>query len=115
MSGYMQIEEGVQVDVSSLSELDQSKILELMSEYTHSITSSYTLSQIPDKSYQVSHPSLVFPHGASEAALEVQLKPRFVEFACPHHEVLRYIKTVVDEVIPHAFWGSSTNRKVIDE
>ncbi|KAG8688183.1 hypothetical protein FRC11_005914 [Ceratobasidium sp. 423] len=103
------------VDVSASSELDQSKILELMSEYSHSITASYMLSQIPDKSYQISHPSLVFPHGASEAALEVQLKPRFVEFACSHHEVLRYTKTVIDEVIPHAFWGSSTNRKIIDE
>jgi hypothetical protein len=30
-------------------------------------------------------------------------------------QVLRYIKTVVDEVIPHAFWGSNANRKVIDE
>ncbi|KAJ1301223.1 hypothetical protein OPQ81_003632 [Rhizoctonia solani] len=103
------------VNVSALSELDQSKILELMSEYSHSITASYMLSQIPEKSYQIFHPSLVFPHGASEAALEVKLKPRFVEFACSHHEVLRYVKTVVDEVIPHAFWGSNTNRKIIDE
>ncbi|CAE6410670.1 unnamed protein product [Rhizoctonia solani] len=103
------------VDVSTLSDLDQSKILEVMSEYSHSVASSYMLSQMPDKSYQISHPSLVLPHGASQAALEVKLKPRFVEFACSHHEVLRYIKTVVDEVIPHAFWGSSTNRKVIDE
>ncbi|CUA77091.1 telomerase reverse transcriptase [Rhizoctonia solani] len=103
------------VDISTSSELNQGKILELMSEYSHSVTSSYMFSQMPEKSYQVSHPSLVFPHGASEAALEVKLKPRFVEFACSHHEVLRYIKTVVDEVIPQAFWGSSTNRKVIDE
>ncbi|KAG9103388.1 hypothetical protein FRC06_011131 [Ceratobasidium sp. 370] len=72
------------------------------------------MSQIPDKSYQVSHLSLVMPHGASEAALETKLKPRFVEFACSHHEVLRYVKTIVDEVIPHAFWGSVTNRRVID-
>ncbi|CAE6473739.1 unnamed protein product [Rhizoctonia solani] len=103
------------VDISTSSELNQGKILELMSEYSHSVTSSYMFSQMPEKSYQVSHPSLVLPHGASEAALEVKLKPRFVEFACSHHEVLRYIKTVVDEVIPQAFWGSSTNRKVIDE
>ncbi|EUC61459.1 telomerase reverse transcriptase [Rhizoctonia solani AG-3 Rhs1AP] len=105
----------VQVDVSTLSDLDQSKILEIMSEYSHSVASSYMLSQMPDKSFQISHPNLVLPHGASQAALEVKLKPRFVELACSHHEVLRYVKTVVDEVIPHAFWGSSTNRKVIDE
>lgn len=60
---------------------------ELMSEYSQSLIANYTLSQIPDKSFQVSHPSLVLPHGASEAALEVTLKPRFVEFACSHHEV----------------------------
>ncbi|CAE6476735.1 unnamed protein product [Rhizoctonia solani] len=103
------------VDVSTSSELDQSKILELMSEYSHSITTNCMISQIPDKSYQISHPSLVLPHGASEAALEVKLKPRFVEFACSHHEVLRYINTVVDEVIPHAFWGSNANRRIIHE
>ncbi|QRW13350.1 telomerase reverse transcriptase [Ceratobasidium sp. AG-Ba] len=118
------------LDSSSSSSLDQTKILvsvclayserllslmqELMSEYSQSIIANFTMSQIPDKSYQVSHPSLVLPHGASEAALETKLKPRFVEFACSHHEVLRYIKVVVDEVIPHAFWGSVANRKLID-
>jgi hypothetical protein len=58
-----------------------------MSEYSHSFTASYMVSQIPGRSYEVSHPSLVFPHGASEAELEVKLKPRFVEFACSHYEV----------------------------
>ncbi|KAG8701953.1 hypothetical protein FRC08_003803 [Ceratobasidium sp. 394] len=102
------------LDSPSSSSLDQTRILELMSEYSQSIIANFPMSQIPDKSYQVSHPSLVIPHGASEAALETKLKPRFVEFACSHHEVLRYIKTVVDEVIPHAFWGSVANRRVID-
>ncbi|KAG8723153.1 hypothetical protein FRC09_004547 [Ceratobasidium sp. 395] len=102
------------LDSPSSSSLDQTRILELMSEYSQSILANFTMSQIPEKSYQVSHPSLVLPHGASEAALETKLKPRFVEFACSHHEVLRYVKTVVDEVIPHAFWGSVANRQVID-
>jgi hypothetical protein len=58
-----------------------------MSEYSQSIIANYTISQMPDKSYQVSHSSLVLPHGASEAALETKLKPRFAEFAVSHHEV----------------------------
>ncbi|KAG9125666.1 hypothetical protein FRC07_006702 [Ceratobasidium sp. 392] len=29
-------------------------------------------------------------------------------------EVLRYLKIVVDEVIPHAFWGSVANRQAVD-
>lgn len=77
-----------------------------MSEYSHSLAASFTFSQIPEKSYQVSHPSLVVPHGASEAALEVKLKPRFVEFACSHHEVSARYLTFFGEYI-ELFSGSA--------
>jgi hypothetical protein len=40
-------------------------------------------------SIDVSHPSLIVPHGAEEAAERVKSKPRFAEYMCSAHEVRR--------------------------
>ncbi len=86
-----------------------------------------------DTSIEVSHASLVIPHGASQARRQVENKPRFADFACNHSEVsfvsrfrellrpnswmstqvYRFAATVVLTVVPRGFWGSKRNLKVI--
>ncbi len=54
-------------------------ILEIVSE---------VISQpLSNSSLDVSHPSLVISHGASQASKLSKAKPRFTEYACSHFEV----------------------------
>lgn len=43
--------------------------------------------QVANISADISHRSLIFPHGASQARLQVRAKPKFAEFACSHANV----------------------------
>ncbi|KAL4064395.1 hypothetical protein J3A83DRAFT_4052189, partial [Scleroderma citrinum] len=40
-------------------------------------------------------------------------KPRFVEFACSHTEVFRYVILITKIVIPKQFWGSKRNFNLV--
>ncbi|KAF8589790.1 hypothetical protein K439DRAFT_1331564 [Ramaria rubella] len=82
---------------------------------------SQDITQVPLANLSTdSHPSQIFPHGASMAKKTVRSKPKFVEFMCSHNEVFRYVLKATEAVIPNAFWGSQKNfkmvmrRKVID-
>ncbi|KAG8899700.1 hypothetical protein FRB99_006494 [Tulasnella sp. 403] len=70
-------------------------------------------SQAPNISAETSHPSLIIPHGASQAAEAVKSKPRFADYACSFSEVSRFIAGVTMAVIPHSFWGSKKNLKAV--
>ncbi|KAM0789504.1 hypothetical protein ACM66B_000323 [Microbotryomycetes sp. NB124-2] len=64
-------------------------------------------------SIDVSHPSLIEPHGAEEAAARAQAKPRFEDYVCSNHEVMRFVRAVVTEVVPRDMWGSQANLEAI--
>ncbi|GAA6017946.1 hypothetical protein JCM10207_002715 [Rhodosporidiobolus poonsookiae] len=66
-------------------------------------------------SIDVSNASLVLPHGQSQAEGYVQNKPKLAEYACPVHEVDAFVQRVVEQVIPRAFWGSTSNAKLVQK
>lgn len=49
------------------------------------------------------------PLGLTQAKAHARNKPRFVEFACSHLEVFRYVALVTKAVIPMGFWGTKSN------
>ncbi|KAF8169773.1 hypothetical protein BJ912DRAFT_861753 [Pholiota molesta] len=51
--------------------------------------------------------------GLTQARKHAKEKPRFIEFACSHIEVLRYVALVTMAIIPKSFWGSKTNLKLV--
>ncbi|KAF8952484.1 hypothetical protein BDZ97DRAFT_1681569 [Flammula alnicola] len=53
------------------------------------------------------------PIGLTQARRHAKAKPRFVEFACSHVEVYRYVALVTNAVIPKSFWGSRANLKLV--
>ncbi|KPV77795.1 uncharacterized protein RHOBADRAFT_33988, partial [Rhodotorula graminis WP1] len=68
-----------------------------------------------DVSIDISHASLVVPHGQTQAQEKAREKPKLAEFACSFHEVERFVQGAVGEVIPRAFWGSVENARLIDD
>ncbi|KAG8870325.1 hypothetical protein FRB97_009861 [Tulasnella sp. 331] len=69
--------------------------------------------QVANISADISHGSLIFPHGASQAQHHVKAKPKFAEFACNHANVYRYVANITLAVFPRDMWGSAKNLKVI--
>lgn len=65
-------------------------------------------------SLDTSHPSLVIPHGQTQAAAQNAKKPKLSEYAASIYEVECYVLGCVRDVIPRAFWGSEANRKVVE-
>ncbi|KAH7884431.1 hypothetical protein F5I97DRAFT_1811868 [Phlebopus sp. FC_14] len=55
----------------------------------------------------------VLPQGLSQSKKHAASKPRFVEFACSHVEVFRYVMLVTKIVIPKQFWGCAKNLKLV--
>ncbi|PPQ76240.1 hypothetical protein CVT26_008148 [Gymnopilus dilepis] len=51
--------------------------------------------------------------GTTQAQKYAKQKPRFVEFACSHQEVFRYVVLVTNAVVPKSFWGSKANLKLV--
>lgn len=68
-----------------------------------------------DVSLDTSHPSLVIPHGQTQAVAQNVKKPKLSEYACTVYEVECYVLDCVRDVIPKAFWGSEANRKVVEK
>lgn len=66
-------------------------------------------------SLDTSHPSLVIPHGQTQAVAQNVKKPKLSEYACTIYEVECYVLDCVRDVIPKAFWGSEANRKVVEK
>ncbi|GJN91088.1 hypothetical protein Rhopal_004105-T1 [Rhodotorula paludigena] len=66
-----------------------------------------------DVSIDISHASLVVPHGQTQAEERQQAKPKLAQFACSFYGVERFVESVTRDVIPRAFWGSDDNYKVI--
>lgn len=64
-------------------------------------------------SLDVSHASLVVPHGQTQAVAQKTKKPKLSDYACTVYEVERYVLDCVRDVVPNAFWGSEANRKVV--
>ncbi|KAH8924088.1 hypothetical protein BT69DRAFT_109616 [Atractiella rhizophila] len=60
-------------------------------------------------SLEVSHPSLVVPHGAREAKEAVRLQPKFSEYTIAAYEVESYVKAIALAIFPADLWGSDTN------
>ncbi|KAF9533856.1 hypothetical protein CPB83DRAFT_756862 [Crepidotus variabilis] len=60
-----------------------------------------------------SNGSRIQPMGMTQAQKHARIKPKFVEFACSHTEIYRYVVLITNTIIPSAFWGSSRNLKVI--
>ncbi|RDB25955.1 Telomerase reverse transcriptase [Hypsizygus marmoreus] len=92
-------------------DLDTTIILEIMSEQSSLLRSQADFSAI-DMSVD-SEGNSIMPFGQTQAERHAKSKPRFAEFACPVIEVYRYIALMTKVVIPKAFWGSETNRKLI--
>ncbi|KAG9006699.1 hypothetical protein FRB93_008431 [Tulasnella sp. JGI-2019a] len=90
--------------------LDPDEILTLIAEEE---TSQPLATQAANISADISHRSLIFPHGASEAKQQVKAKPKFAEFACSHSNVYQYVANITLTVIPRNLWGSKKNLKVI--
>ncbi|GAA5871307.1 hypothetical protein JCM16303_000711 [Sporobolomyces ruberrimus] len=42
-----------------------------------------------------------------------QSKPKLAEYACTPYEVESYVKAIVRDVVPRAFWGSDRNAKLV--
>ncbi|BGP56240.1 hypothetical protein JCM8202_005757 [Rhodotorula sphaerocarpa] len=93
---------------SQLTEEDRSAILELSSAEPHTQVSR------GEVSLDVSHNSLVLPHGQTQALAQRTKKPKLSEYACEVHSVERYVLECVRDVIPRAFWGSEANRKLVE-
>ncbi|GAA5844734.1 hypothetical protein JCM9279_002901 [Rhodotorula babjevae] len=68
-----------------------------------------------DVSIDISHASLVIPHGQTQAQEKARDKPKLAEFACSFHEVERFVHGAVAEVIPRAFWGSVENARLVED
>lgn len=67
-----------------------------------------------DISLDVSDSSMVLPViGADNAITAVKAKPKFAEFVCSPYEVDSFVKSVIHDVIPRDFWGSSANQKLV--
>ncbi|GAA5992398.1 hypothetical protein JCM10908_000464, partial [Rhodotorula pacifica] len=65
-------------------------------------------------SLDTSHPSLVIPHGQTQAVAQNVKKPKLSEYACSIYEVECYVLDCVRDVIPKGFWGSEGNRKLAE-
>ncbi|GAA5826431.1 hypothetical protein JCM11251_002363 [Rhodosporidiobolus azoricus] len=87
-----------------LEDSEKSAILDLVSE-------PRTQASRANVSFGVSQASLVRPHGQTQAQEQVDKKPRLAEYACSFYEVESYVLSVVDQVVPRAFWGSTANAK----
>lgn len=100
--------------------LEPNGILDLLTEvqvaeeqHAQSINQLFLTQAGMDISIDVSHASMVVPHGASQAKRQAQAKPRFADFSCSHAEVYRFVASIILTVIPRAFWGSQKNLKAI--
>ncbi|KAJ3546316.1 hypothetical protein NMY22_g2104 [Coprinellus aureogranulatus] len=91
--------------------MDESVILELMSEQSIQISTQLSL-RLDDVSMD-SAGKPVSPLRATQVARPVQHKPKFTEFECSHYEVFRYAKLVTNAVIPKAFWGNEANYRLV--
>ncbi|BGP25246.1 Telomerase reverse transcriptase [Rhodotorula toruloides] len=96
------------VNHKSLSQDERSAVLELMGEMRTQVSRG-------EVSVDISHTSLVIPHGRTQANEQARSKPKLAEFACSLHEVDLYVQEVVREVIPKAFWGSDQNFKLVQK
>ncbi|KAG8975768.1 hypothetical protein FRB90_009409, partial [Tulasnella sp. 427] len=81
--------------------------------HLHSEAANFATQAGVDISIEVSHTSLIVPHGASQAKRHAQAKPRFIDFTCNFTEVYRFVASVVLTVIPRDIWGSKKNLKVM--
>ncbi|KAG8970574.1 hypothetical protein FRC03_006703 [Tulasnella sp. 419] len=88
--------------------LDPAEILGIISEASQTARTQGT-----NTTMEVSHMSMVIPHGAAEAQQSIQAKPKFAEFACSHNDVYRFVVAATKQVIPEAFWGSQANFRVL--
>ncbi|GAA5851509.1 hypothetical protein JCM8547_001116 [Rhodosporidiobolus lusitaniae] len=89
-----------------LDEEEKSAVLDLTSE-------PRTQASRGDQSFSLSHPSTILPHGQSQARKYTEKKPRLAEYACSFCEVESFVRNVVEQVIPRAFWGSVANYQLI--
>ncbi|KAK4334926.1 Telomerase reverse transcriptase [Rhodotorula toruloides] len=96
------------VNRKSLSQDERSAVLELIGEMRTQVSRG-------ELSVDISHTSLVIPHGQTQANEQARSKPKLAEFACSLHEVDRYVQEIVREVIPKAFWGSEQNFKLVQK
>ncbi|BGP08731.1 Telomerase reverse transcriptase [Rhodotorula toruloides] len=96
------------VNRKTLSQDERSALLELIGEMRTQVSRG-------EVSVDISHTSLVIPHGQTQANEQARSKPKLAEFACSLHEVDRYVQEVVREVIPKAFWGSEQNFKLVQK
>ncbi|BGP32724.1 Telomerase reverse transcriptase [Rhodotorula toruloides] len=96
------------VNRKSLSQDERSAVLELLGEMRTQVSRG-------EVSVDISHTSLVVPHGQTQANEQARSKPKLAEFAFSLHEVDRYVQEVVREVIPKAFWGSEQNFKLVQK
>ncbi|KAG8948061.1 hypothetical protein FRC04_010103 [Tulasnella sp. 424] len=88
---FVQLKQGSTSDI-----LEPNGILDLLTEvqaaegqHMQPINQLFLTQAGMDTSIEVSHASLIVPHGASQAKRHAQAKPRFVDFACSHAEVYR--------------------------
>ncbi|KAG2017771.1 hypothetical protein CC2G_007253 [Coprinopsis cinerea AmutBmut pab1-1] len=84
-------------------------ILELVSESSMQLATQPSL-RLSDVSLDSSGQS-IRPIGGTQASAHTRNKPRFIEFACTHTEVFRYVALVTTAVIPMSFWGDRANFK----
>ncbi|BGP40727.1 Telomerase reverse transcriptase [Rhodotorula kratochvilovae] len=89
-----------------LSQEERSAVLELAEQPRTQVSRG-------DVSIDISHASLVVPHGQTQAQEKAREKPKLAEYACSFYEVERFVLDAVAEVIPRAFWGSDANCRVV--
>ncbi|GAA6058467.1 hypothetical protein JCM3770_002740 [Rhodotorula araucariae] len=89
-----------------LSQEERSAVLELAEQPRTQVSRG-------DVSIDISHASLIVPHGQTQAQEKAREKPKLAEYACSFYEVESFVLDAVAEVIPSAFWGSDENFKLI--
>ncbi|KAJ8494766.1 hypothetical protein ONZ51_g2140 [Trametes cubensis] len=106
-AGRRHVDKFVQLRRNNATPLDNSVILELMSEMSIQLQTQASVTNHSISLDLSGRP--IFVHDQSQARRQLKHKPRFAEFVCGVDEVFRYAVLVTRAVIPKVFWGSKRN------